>query len=121
VRRPTPLLLVLGLAACSSGSETSLSPLALEGQRVYQNVCIACHNGDPVQDGSLGPAVAGASEELIYARVIEGTYPPGYEPKRPESGVMPQFEYLKPEIPALAAYLSEVAAAAGDPAAGSGS
>lgn len=98
------------LLACSGAEESGLSPLALEGQRVYQNVCIACHNGDPSVDGSLGPAVAGASEELLHARVVEGTYPPGYTPKKPGSGVMPRFEYLEPQIPALAAYLNEVAA-----------
>ena len=96
------------LAACSEGGESALSPLAQQGKLVYQNVCIACHNGDPTKDGALGPAVAGASEELLYARVIEGTYPPGYEPKRPGQGVMPQFEYLEEQIPALAAYLAEV-------------
>ena len=101
-----PMLAVL--AACSGGEQASLSPLAVEGERVYKNVCIACHNGNPALDGALGPAVAGASQELIYARVIEGTYPEGYTPKKPGSGVMPQFPYLEEQIPALVAYLAEV-------------
>jgi len=76
------------------------------GERIYQNLCIACHNGDPTQDGAVGPAVAGASHELLEARVIRGTYPEGYTPKRP-GGAMPQFPYLKDSIGDLAAYLDQ--------------
>lgn len=96
-------------AACSGGGESELSPLAREGRSVYLNVCIACHNGDPNEDGALGPAIAGASEELLHARVVRGEYPPGYAPRRPDSAVMPAFPYLEEDIPALAAYLDEVA------------
>ena len=107
-RLRSPLLLALvatGSAACSSSAD--LSPLAQQGQRVYQNVCIACHNGDPTQDGSAGPAIAGSSRELIEARVLRAAYPPGYTPKR-QSNAMPRFEYLSDQIDALAAYLAEV-------------
>jgi hypothetical protein len=52
--------------------------------------------------------VAGSSQELVYARVVRGEYPPGYTPKRPGSAMMPRFEYLEPQVPALAAYLEEV-------------
>ena len=99
-------------AACAalawgcSGEEASLSPLAQEGRRVYGNVCIACHNGDPTRDGALGPAIAGSSRELLEARVVRGEYPPGYTPKRP-GAVMPRFENLADELDALAAYLAE--------------
>jgi mono/diheme cytochrome c family protein len=116
MRALLPALLLL--AACSGGEQTGLSPLAQEGERVYQNVCIACHNGDPTRKGSLGPAIAGSSEELLHARVIEGTYPEGYSPKQP-GGVMPRFEYLEPQIPALAAYLAEVGEAEAGAAEGS--
>ncbi|HXK26337.1 MAG TPA: cytochrome c [Myxococcota bacterium] len=109
-------LIACGSAACSSSAD--LSPLAQQGQRVYQNVCIACHNGDPTQDGSAGPAIAGSSRELIEARVLHAAYPPGYTPKR-QSNVMPRFEYLSDQIDALAAYLAEAPrarqAAAGAP------
>lgn len=94
-------------AACSDAGRGSLSPLALQGERVYRNVCIACHNGDPTQDGSAGPAIAGSSRELIEARVLRGEYPPGYTPKRP-GNAMPRFEYLADQVDALAAYLAEV-------------
>ncbi|HEX5067791.1 MAG TPA: cytochrome c [Myxococcota bacterium] len=100
------LLLVLG-TACSDSGRTELSPLAQQGQRVYQNVCIACHNGDPTKDGSAGPAIAGSSRELIEARVLRASYPPGYTPKRP-GNAMPPFPYLAKDIDALAAYLGEV-------------
>jgi mono/diheme cytochrome c family protein len=108
MRRRVPIVLFAGLLACSRGDQaSSRSELAAKGERVYQNVCIACHNGDPNQDGSLGPAVAGASAELLEFRLVRGGYPPGYTPKRPGQ-VMPRFAYLADQIPALAAYLAEV-------------
>ena len=66
--------------------------------------CIACHNNDPAKDGPIGPAIKGSPKELLAARVLSMSYPPGYTPKRPTK-VMPQFPYLKSEIPYLAAYL----------------
>jgi len=101
-------LLAVSTVACSGGDTAELSPLAQEGRDIYQSVCIACHNGNPNLDGSVGPANAGASEELLAAKVVRGDYPPGYTPKRPESSAMAVFPYLEPKIPALAAYLAEV-------------
>lgn len=98
---------LLGLA-CSPADDRALSDLAREGEKVYQSVCIACHNGNPNLDGALGPANAGASVELLSAKVVRGEYPPDYAPKRPGSNTMPRFEYLADKIPALAAYLAEV-------------
>ena len=100
-------LLTLG-AACSEGSEPSAETAVTRGERVYQNVCIACHHGDPTKDGAVGPAIAGASRELLEARVIRGVYPPGYTPKR-AGGSMPAFPYLEPQIDDLAAYLEAAA------------
>jgi mono/diheme cytochrome c family protein len=96
--------------ACSQGDPSAQprDPLAVEGERVYQNVCIACHHGNPARDGALGPAIAGSSRELLEAKVLRGQYPPGYTPKR-ESAAMPRFEYLAAEIGALEAYLAEAA------------
>lgn len=104
-----PLALAVCVLACSREEGPELSGLALEGRRIYQNVCIACHHADPNLDGSLGPANAGASEALLLAKIVRGEYPPGYAPKRPESNAMPRFPYLEPKIPALAAYLDAVA------------
>ena len=108
-----PLLAATALAACSAGDERDLSELALEGERVYRSICTTCHNGSPNLDGALGPANAGASEELLAAKILRGDYPPGYTPKRPGSNSMPVFPHLEPQIPALAAYLAEAAEAEG--------
>ena len=98
-------------AACSGGSDATVETAVTRGQRVYQNACIACHNANPALDGSVGPAVAGASYELLEARVVHGSYPEGYTPKRP-GGVMPKFPYLQDSISDLAAYLADVEKAA---------
>jgi mono/diheme cytochrome c family protein len=94
--------------ACSSDAKPALSELAQRGRTTYLSVCIACHNTDPNKDGSLGPAVAGSSRALLEAKVIHGTYPPGYAPKR-SSNAMPAQPHLADQIDALHAYLSEVA------------
>jgi mono/diheme cytochrome c family protein len=98
----------LGSSGCSQEDDAKLSDVAKQGEAIYQNVCIACHHGDPNRDGALGPANAGASPELLAAKILRGEYPPGYTPKRPGSNTMPRFEYLADQIPALAAYLAEV-------------
>src|SRR3989449_11097053 len=82
------------------------SPLAERGRQVYLAQCTQCHNADPAQDGAVGPAVKGASCELLEARILRGSYPPGYKPKRP-TNVMPPQPAVAPEIPALAAYLKQ--------------
>lgn len=110
-----PVAAALLLAACGdpqppvppSGATTSAVASAgsvEKGRQVWLGQCIACHNTDPARDGPLGPAVKGSSRELLEARVVKGTYPPGYTPKRP-SKVMPARPDLSPSIPDLAAYL----------------
>jgi mono/diheme cytochrome c family protein len=76
------------------------------GRAVYLANCAACHNPDPSKDGSLGPAIKGASRELIEARVLRGTYPPGYTPKR-KTTAMPAQPYLEKSIPDLVAFLAD--------------
>lgn len=66
--------------------------------------CVACHNSDPSKDGPIGPAIKGSSEKLIEARLLRSDYPFNYTPKR-KSKVMPNFPFLKSEVPYLAAYL----------------
>ena len=82
-----------GVAAvgCSAGGP-QLSEAAERGKTTYFTVCIACHNAKPTLD-ALGPPIAGASRELLEARVCTATYPPGYEPKR-KSQAMPAFPHL---------------------------
>ncbi|PYM60076.1 MAG: cytochrome C [Candidatus Rokuibacteriota bacterium] len=92
---------LLGLAGCGpSGSPTALE----RGRQVYQANCTSCHALDPAQDGPVGPAVKGSSQELLETRVLRGTYPPGYTPKRP-SAIMQPLPNLAGSIPDLAAYL----------------
>lgn len=97
------------LIACSKEADEESSKAAKDpdwarGRAVFVANCVACHNNDPSKDGPIGPAIKGSSRELIEARVLRNTYPPGYKPKRPTK-VMPQFPFLKDEIPYLAAYL----------------
>jgi mono/diheme cytochrome c family protein len=94
--------------ACSQGSDepASQASAAQRGQQIYGNVCIACHNADPAQAGSLGPPLAGASQALLEAKVLRGEYPPGYTPSRP-GHTMPRFEFLKDRIGDLAAFLQQ--------------
>jgi mono/diheme cytochrome c family protein len=99
---------VLLLAACSEAPPAG-SDAARRGRQIYENVCIACHHADPTRAGALGPALAGASRELIEAKVLRGEYPPGYTPQLP-SRAMPKFEYLRDRIDDLAAYLSSLPA-----------
>jgi mono/diheme cytochrome c family protein len=105
VNRPlarfTVAALTLGLTACST---EKLSPEAERGRQVYLSSCIACHNADPASPGPVGPEVKGSSQELLEAKLLRGTYPPGYKPKRPTS-VMPPQAQVEKDIPALAAYL----------------
>ena len=99
------LLGVAGFVACSKDSkEAPQNPDAARGRAVFVANCVACHNSDPSKDGPIGPAIKGSSRELIEARVLSTSYPPNYTPKRPTK-VMPQFPFLKDDIPYLAAYL----------------
>ena len=97
-------LLAAALLSAGCGEQTPLSPSAERGRQVYLAQCVSCHGPEPGRDGPLGPAVKGASRELLEARVLRGTYPPGYTPKRP-TRVMPPLPALAADIPALADYL----------------
>ena len=100
--------LAAGLLACGGGSNTetpSGSGDRERGRRIYMATCIACHNVDPSRDGAIGPAVTGASRELLEARILNASYPPNYTPKR-KTALMPKQPQLAKDIPDLAAYLS---------------
>jgi mono/diheme cytochrome c family protein len=103
----------LPLAGCNRAQEPSLkaaAPLTGEalvqrGRSIYVANCISCHASDPKKAGSLGPDLFGSSKELLRGRMVLGTYPEGYTPKR-KTGVMPKFPFLEKEIDALHAYLN---------------
>jgi mono/diheme cytochrome c family protein len=103
-------LLAVGAAFALGCTEQTASPqlsdAARRGKVVYDGVCIACHNPNPALDGSLGPANAHASRELLAAKILRGEYPPGYTPKR-TSQAMPPMPHLADKIDDLAAYLAE--------------
>ena len=102
--RARVVALIAMLAGAAGGCGEPTSPLAERGGQVYLSQCIACHNPDPAQPGAVGPAVKGATRPLLEAKVLQGTYPPGYAPKRPTK-VMPLQPGMAAEIGALAEYL----------------
>ena len=87
------------------------------GKQYYAANCTACHNIDPAREGTVGPAVAGSSLELVRARVLKAEYPPGYKPKR-DSHLMPAQPFLASEVNDIAAYLSSLPAPPASPAGG---
>jgi len=103
VRFAVSLAVLLGVAA-GCGPQQALSPEAERGRQVYQSQCIACHNPDPAQAGPVGPPVKGSSRELLETKVLKGTYPPGYQPKRP-TAVMQPMPQMTDNIPPLGEYL----------------
>jgi mono/diheme cytochrome c family protein len=100
---------ILAVAGLVSGCANPASVPPIErGRRVYMANCIVCHNPDPTKAGSAGPEVAGVSRELLEARVVHGTYPPGYTPKRRTKAMVP-LPYLAPRLDDLAAFLAAAA------------
>jgi len=100
---------MLAASGCSGASDAESDPAVARGRDVYKSVCLACHAADPNQSGSLGPAIAGSSRELIEARVVHGTYPKGYTPKR-AGNEMPKFPNLAGSVDDLTAYLANAKA-----------
>ena len=103
MRAALPLVALLALAA-GGCSDSGLSPSAERGRQVYLAQCTACHNTDPGQPGAVGPPVKGSPRELLEAKVLNGSYPAGYTPKRPTKVMVP-LPAVAPEIAALADFL----------------
>jgi mono/diheme cytochrome c family protein len=102
-----------GLACGGADDGPALDEAATRGRTVYENVCTACHNRNPRENGALGPAIAGASLELLEAKVLRAEYPPGYAPRLP-STTMPKYEYLAESLGDVAAYLATIPPAGAD-------
>src|SRR5262245_63382197 len=65
------VLLTLAVGACSKESEQSgESPDWKRGRAVYVDNCVACHNNDESNDGSIGHDVKGQQPELREYRVV---------------------------------------------------
>jgi len=94
------------LVGCSDPK--SLPPTE-RGRRIYLASCVTCHSPDPTKPGSKGPEIAGASRELLAARVLHAAYPPGYTPKRATREMVP-LPHLAAKIDDLAAFLAAPAA-----------
>ena len=77
------------------------------GRGAYMANCTACHNIDATKDGALGPAVSGASLELLEARVLRSEYPEGYTPKR-DTRIMVALRHLEPQMKELSVYLDSL-------------
>jgi mono/diheme cytochrome c family protein len=99
-------LVLAGLTVALSGCSQS-EPLtaAQRGKQVYLANCILCHNPDPTQPGSQGPAIAGSSRELVEARVVRAAYPPGYTPQR-TTKAMVALPHLASKVDDLTAFLA---------------
>jgi mono/diheme cytochrome c family protein len=102
------LLVVLALTACGKKTDAPAKTAGdgdpNRGRAIYLSNCAACHNNDPSKDGPIGPAIKGSTRELLEARILRTSYPPGYTPKR-KTAMMPAQPDLKPSIPDLAAFL----------------
>jgi len=79
--------------------------LVAKGKAIYRRNCISCHNINPKLVGSVGPDLYGSSLDLLRSKVIYGTYPKGYKPKR-NTKIMPKFPSLEPNIEAIKEFLN---------------
>ena len=98
-------LIAFAAMACADELEETGDPAIARGEQIYRNICLVCHNANPAQSGALGPAIAGASRELLEAKLLRGEYPAGYTPQR-NTEQMPRFEYLKANLDDIAAFLA---------------
>jgi len=103
LRRRLAVLAIFASMSAGCGGP-ALDAEAERGRQVYLAQCTACHSTDPAQPGPVGPPIKGSSRELLDAKVLRGTYPSGYKPKRP-TAIMPPQPQVANDIPALAAYL----------------
>ena len=98
----------LGCKGDSTGAAGAGNAEAIaRGKAVYGSVCMACHNLNPKLDGALGPAVAGASRELLRLKVLENKYPAGYKPKR-DTQQMVALPAVKADLESIAAFLESI-------------
>ena len=95
------VLATLGAGCGESGAQAAL---VKRGSVVYDTNCTACHAREPDKPGPVGPPIAGASLELLEAKVLRNEYPPGHTPLRDTKAMIP-LVHLEKELPALHAFL----------------
>jgi mono/diheme cytochrome c family protein len=100
----TRVLVFLAMVALAGCGDRGADPAAERGRQVYLAQCTACHASDPAQNGPIGPAIKGSPKTLLEAKLLKGTYPPGYPPKRPTT-VMQPMPQMGGSIDDLVAYL----------------
>ena len=101
----TATVALAAFAACGAENDSSEDPAVARGALIYRNICVVCHNADPSEDGTLGPAIVNATRALLEAKVLRGEYPAGYTPAR-DTRQMPQFEYLEPNLADIEAFIA---------------
>lgn len=79
----------------------------IEGKRIYTLTCIKCHNKDPHIKGSIAPDLFTTPREVFHTKVITGTYPDGYTPKR-KTKVMPKFKHLTNDVDKIYDYIQSL-------------
>jgi mono/diheme cytochrome c family protein len=75
-----------------------------EGAVIYKTVCSKCHNVNPTKPGSIGPELFTTPKEVFRTKVITGTYPVNYKPKR-KTRIMPKFKNLTTKIDLIYNYI----------------
>lgn len=117
--RLAPVVVAAVVAGCGGGTPpaTAAKPLS-QGERLYVQNCIACHqrNGEGipgVQPALAGTVVTVGDPEALLAWVMYGTRPETL-PKGAYRGVMPQYAYLSDAD--LAALLTHVRTSFGNSA-----
>ena len=96
---------LMSVTACGGQSDPSGDPAIARGEKIYRNICVVCHNADPNEPGTLGLAIAQAPRAVLEDKVLRGEYPAGYTPTR-NTNQMPRFEYLKPNIDDIEAFIA---------------
>ncbi|PJZ59954.1 c-type cytochrome [Leptospira adleri] len=96
---------ILVLANCKEENLTPEQKQLNQGKGLYTANCSACHNQNPAMDGAVGPAIKGSNFELLKARIVSGTYPAGYTPKR-SSQLMTRLPLNDEQIRSIEAYLN---------------
>ena len=99
---------LVGFVQCTKAPVAALSVPAERGRITFATFCFPCHNpSNPHRNGQLGPAVARSSKELLEAKVLSGTYPPGYQPKQ-AGAQMAALPHVKAHLGDIEAFLAEV-------------